>query len=126
MFGLLELYYLFIIDKDVGVLSLAGRNFNKYNVFNSFLGSFLCIQFCKSIQNSKVLSFIGKNSLILLCIHELEETINLYGNIPFITNNSLFIIVRCLGDVILLIMLIFIINKIKLLKGAVALTNENS
>lgn len=85
----------------------------------AFIGCFCMLEFSMLIEkqqihfNSRFLSFVGQNSLDLLCIHHIDNYMNNIAHWSNIDNDIFRAIVRTCLDLIVLFVWVIIKNKIK-------------
>ena len=89
-----------------------------FDIFSSLMGCFFIYHISQKIQTnnyiSKSLSYIGRYSIVFLCMHYLEWYCDWYKNIQNIEYQQitppLYIVLQCFRGIITLVLSVFIIN----------------
>lgn len=115
-------------------IDFAQRSYSPLVILIALAGSYCVIMFLKAFENTscirKPISFLGRNSLYLLCIHELDNNFGkLYNFVdPFKDSISVYIYfsVRISVDILILLIFVFVKNKINRLKNDLFLKKYSS
>lgn len=118
--------WIFLVWNKEIYIEMATREYPYFmvSVLLAVLGSIVVIQFSQALGQlrwSKALAFLGRNSLILLCIHHLDwyvpqlwtVTIFKEGSSLIFVNDMATFVARVLFDIVLMMGVVFINNKMK-------------
>ena len=104
--------WIFIVQERKSYIDLAQRIYPMIALFSAVCGSFCVIQLSSLLEQFRIaekpLSFLGKHSLTLLCIHSLDSLFSRFWQIdPFqksFLNTALHIILRLSLDIFILVL----------------------
>ena len=101
-------------------INMMGHNFENIILFllGSFCGIYIVLFFSNVLKKLKVISFIGQNSIIILCCHEpiRRMVIKLFSllfniNISILRGSIIYSTLMTLLIIVVTIPIIFVINK---------------
>ena len=102
--------WIFIVQERKSYIDLAQRIYPMIALFSAVCGSFCVIQLSYLLEHFRIaekpLSFLGKHSLTLLCIHSLDSLFSRFWQIdpfPFL-NTTIHIILRLSLDIFILVL----------------------
>ena len=113
--GMLIIWFVIASSYNM-MLSINAREYNVILVINSILGAicFMRLSYLlENIKSSKILKFIGQNTIILLCIHQIEHYFVLDSIIPNCNIKGVKFIIRFFAHIALLYIVIYTKRKIK-------------
>lgn len=117
--GVISFFVWIYLTVDRGIyieMALRQYPYSMVCVLIAIMASIAVIQFCQSIEHTAVakpLAFIGKNSLLLLCIHHFDEYFSSFWNVIPGTERVL----RVLLDIVILLICLAIKRGLVMIKS---------